>query len=112
MLLLLQGSDAPSSPVLGLVLIMAVVGAVADFRYKRAGGKRPTVKDRWLFGTPVFLVAGAIAVLDYRGENPAILGAASFDLSVLLFALWELGRWRMRRKYPLQPKAQVVAGGK
>lgn len=113
MLLLLQGSSSPSSPVAGLLLILAICGAVADFRYKRAGGKGPTRKDRWLFGSLVVLVVGAIALTEYLGaDRYGILGFTIVPLFVWFFAAWELGRWRMRRKYPLPPKMDATAAGK
>jgi hypothetical protein len=92
-------------------LILAIWGAIVDWRYKRKGGKKPSKKDRLLFLTALALVAaffGAIAVSGIEDVAGA-LGAASADFSIVLFATWELGRWRVRRKYPLSTKESVPA---
>lgn len=91
------------------VLLLALIGAVADWQYHRAGGKQSSRKDRLLFWSVVLVVGGAIAVTDYMGGDPrGILGIAAADLIIWLFGAWELGRWRMRRKYPLQQKADAA----
>jgi hypothetical protein len=111
-MLLQAPPTSSSSPVAGLLLIAAIIGAVADYRYKRAGGQRPTRKDRLLFGSLVAVVAGAIALAEYLGADPyGILGFTILPLFICLFGAWELGRWRMRRKYPLPPKTNAAASG-
>ena len=97
--LLLQSNNP--SPVGGGLLVLAVVGAIADWRYKRSGGKRPSERDKWIFWSLTGLVLAFFVVLMLMGANGHALGGALVSVAVLLFAIWELGRWRMRRKYPL-----------
>lgn len=100
--MILQTTQA-SSPVPGAALILAIWGAVVDWRYKHKGGKKSSKKDKLLFLTALglvvafFIVLGLIGVGDVAG----IIGAATVDFAIVLFATWELGRWRVRRKNPL-----------
>jgi hypothetical protein len=49
------------------------------------------------------IVAGAIILTEYTGMDPyGILGYVTLPLAIALFGAWELGRWRTRRKHPLQ----------
>src|SRR5438874_10948223 len=101
------------SPIPLLLLIASIISAVVDWQYHRAGGKQSSRKDRILFGSIVLLVAGAITLTEYVGADPrGILGFNIVPLFIVFFAAWELGRWRMRRKYPLPPKPDAGASGK
>jgi hypothetical protein len=113
-LLFFQIQSNPS-PVLPLLLIVSVIGAVIDYRYKKAGGKPSSARDRTLFLIALLLVAGFFIVLallpigddlhdPFRLER--IEGHVAVPLTVWLFFAWELGRWRMRRKYPLEKPTQ------
>lgn len=82
-----------------VLLAVAIWGAVVDRTYRKNGGRGPSRKSKWLFGIAVGLSA-AITILSVlidaeTGGSLATLMATS------LFALWELGRWRDRRKFPL-----------
>jgi hypothetical protein len=99
----LSQSQQYQSPVPGLLLIASIVGAVVDYKYKKAGGRRPSKSERILFLLVVLVVVGFIAWAD--SINPAIAGDISVPLVIFLLFSWELGRWRMRRKYPL-PKPE------
>lgn len=45
----------------------------------------------------------AIALTEFSGWDPyGILGYVIPPIVAFLFLAWEIGRWRMRRKYPLQ----------
>lgn len=99
--LIIQQGPNPS-PLPWLLLILAVVGAIVDWRYRRAGGRPSSRRDRILFWLVVGIVILLLLIIGFLGGNS---GAASVPIAVLLFAVWELGRWRMRRKYPL-PKVQ------
>lgn len=101
-------SNPPS--VLGVLLILSVVGVVADHRYKKAGGKPSSKRDKTLFLLALLLVAGFFLLLAFlpTGDDlhdpfrlERIEGQVAVPLAVWLFFAWELGRWRMRRKYPL-----------
>jgi hypothetical protein len=103
-----------NSLILAFVLVLSVVGAVADLRYKKAGGKPSSRRAKIIFFSVVLLVAGTIAALVYLGYNQESFGMITGPLAVMitvslavwLFFTWELGRWRMRRKYPLPPKTK------
>lgn len=87
------------------------MGAVVDHRYKKAGGKPSSKRDRTLFLLALLLAAGFFVLLAFLPNGNDLLdpfrlerieGQIVVPLAVWLFAAWELGRWRMRRKYPLE----------
>lgn len=92
-------------PVPFAVLMLAIWGAVVDWRYKRKGGKKTSKRDRLFFlaalGVVVafFVVWAVIGVGDVAG----MIGEATPLLAIVLFATWELGRWRVRSKSPIPP---------
>ncbi len=107
--MLLQTTSTPTSaplPLPFIALVLAILGAISDWRYRRNGGKRSSKKDTLLFLTALglvvafFIVLGLIGVGDVAG----MIGAASVDFAIVLFATWELGRWRVRRKNPLEKR--------
>lgn len=91
-------------PIPGLLLILAIVGAVVDYRYVKAGGLRSTRKERAYLGVATGLCIVVLVVFGTLGASAEALGAASVDVSVFLFALWELGRFRTRRDNPIPPR--------
>jgi drug/metabolite transporter (DMT)-like permease len=110
---MIQQAAPPSNPLLGAGLIAAVWGAVVDWRYKRKGGKKPSKKDRLLFLTALVLVGATLTLFwlvgGSQGAGPEIAGEAFVPLTVVLFGTWELGRWKVRRKYPLPTKLNAPA---
>ncbi len=104
--LLFQTQLSKPSPVPGLLLILSIIGAIIDWRYLRRGGTRPSKRDKIMFFSAAAAVVLLLVVLGMLESNPEALGGAMVDIAVLLFALWELGRWRMRRKYPLAHPSQ------
>jgi hypothetical protein len=104
-------TPTPPSPFPGIALILAVWGAVVDWRYKRKGGKKPSKRDRLLFLIALALVVVLFIVLALIGvrDVAGMIGAATVDFGIVLFATWELGRWRVRRKYPLPTKVNAPA---
>jgi hypothetical protein len=97
-----------TSPVPGIAFILAVWGAVIDWRYKRKGGKKSTKKDRLLFLAALGVVIVSFVVLGLvgSGDGAGIIGETIPPLAIVLFALWELGRWRTRRKNPLPQRVE------
>jgi hypothetical protein len=91
----------PASPLPLAVLALSIGGAFEDFRYRRRGGKPPSKRDRVLFGFVFLVVAIAYITGLSLGYSPEIFGMITIPLAITLFGTWELGRWRMRRKYPL-----------
>lgn len=100
--LLVQGS-APQTPIPGLITVLSIIGAVVDWRYKRAGGQRSTRRD-WMYFLLVVLVEVGFVVWIYVSGSPAIAGHVTAALLIFTFGAWELGRWRVRCKHPLPPK--------
>jgi|HubBroStandDraft_1064217.scaffolds.fasta_scaffold395597_1 hypothetical protein len=86
-----------------VMLVMAIVGAVADWKYRRSGGVGSTSRDRLYFGIACVLSVGLIAVLGFAGGDAGAAGGLTAYMVVFLFILWELGRWRVRRKNPIPP---------
>ena len=108
---LFQGQSNNGSPILLVLIIASIMGAVTDYKYKKAGGRKPSKRDRILFLIVVLVVVGFIVWAD--SINPAIAALAAIPIVPWLLFAWELGRWRMRRKYPLpqpeQPSAPAQA---
>jgi hypothetical protein len=95
------------SPMLLLILALAIVGAITDWKYHKAGGKPSSRTDRSLFWSIALLITGAIALTEFAGWDPyGILGNVIPGLFAWLFLAWEIGRWRMRRKYSLPQKPE------
>jgi hypothetical protein len=102
--MILETLSPPSGfPV--VLLILAIWGAVADRRYKRKGGKKSSNRDKVMFLIALVLIVALFVVLGLIGGSSAdiggMIGQASPVIAILLFALWELGRWRVRRNNPL-----------
>jgi drug/metabolite transporter (DMT)-like permease len=87
--------------MLGLILILAVCGAAVDWRYLQKGGKEPSKSDWNFLLIALGLVVALFALLAYLGGSEYGLVKAGIEVFVMLFGLWELGRWRVRRKNPL-----------
>jgi hypothetical protein len=104
--LVLFQSPSTASPIPLLLLALSIVGAIEDSRYMKAGGRPASRRDKMIFLSLVVLVPGTIGVHAYLGYNPEILAMIIPLLALWLFFAWELGRWRMRRKYPL-PKSEA-----
>jgi hypothetical protein len=94
-------NGSPPSPVHRLVLLLAVVGAVVDWRYKRKGGRRPTRLERLALAAAVYLVCLAMVFLGLRGASASRLGRMSGEWAIQIWGLWELSRFIVRRKHPL-----------
>jgi len=101
-------ATTPQNGTSGLLLILAIVGAVADWRYKREGGVKPTGRDRLYFVLASLLCVGFLTILGIRGASAEALGSLTGLFTVLLFAIWELGRWRIRRKFPFPAAPTMV----
>lgn len=83
-----------------LILAWGIWGAVADSQYRKLGGIGPAKSDRIVFSIAVTLSV-VILVLIGVSSGAAALGSATAYTLAFLFGLWELGRWRMRRKTPV-----------
>jgi S1-C subfamily serine protease len=98
--------DYNSSPMPGLLLILAIIGAFIDWRYRRKGGQKSSKRDRVLFFASVGLVAILLGILIFLGASAESVGEIVPPLAIVLFAGWELGRWRTRRKHPVGKRQQ------
>ena len=85
----------------GFILIVSVVAAIIDWRYKRRGGKKPTTSDRWMFCAACVFCVICLTGFGLMGASAYAIGLLIPDFLILLFAVWEVGRWRIRRKNPL-----------
>src|SRR4051812_8435603 len=83
-----------------LIFALAVWGGISDLRYKKAGGLRPKIAERISFGIAVFLCIGFSVALETIAAREA-LGELNLFFLVMLWGLWELGRWRIRRANPI-----------
>lgn len=108
-LLILTQQDSNPSPIPGLILILAIIGAVIDWRYRRRGGQKSTKRAVALFFAATSLVVTFLVGLAFFGESAEVIGEVTVPLAIVLFATWELGRWRTRRKHPLGQPQQPVS---
>lgn len=94
---------APHSGVIGIMVIIAIAGAVFDRQYKRRGGRKPSKQDYIYILAAVALCIALLIALGARGCTAEELGGWMGTLLMLLFSMWELGRWLIRRRYPAPP---------
>lgn len=90
-------------PTDAVLLALATWGAVADSRYRLSGGRTPTKRERLLFLTAaLLLVVPLLATLVLlKAAYPLALAFILIETGIVLFAIWELGRWRVRRENPV-----------
>lgn len=93
-----------SSAGWGLCLILAFVGLFIDLRYQERGGMRPTKKHKVYFLVALSLFVVLLVAVGIMGGDA---GGGAVYLGALLFIVWELGRWRVRRKNPLSKIKQA-----
>ena len=86
--------------VVFLILALVIWGGISDLRYKKAGGLRPKITERILFGIAALLCIGFMVALG-KIDSPEAVGELNFFLLIILWGLWELGRWRVRRANPI-----------
>jgi hypothetical protein len=103
--------EPPANSATGIMMILAIGGAVADWRYKRHGGKKPTRRDHVYLWVSALLCLFLLIFLGVRGLGAEALGSYTASLTILIFAIWEVGRWRIRRKYPVPPPMPLTSPG-
>jgi hypothetical protein len=88
-----------------LIMIWAIWGAAMDWRYIRQGGVKPSRNDKLYVMFAIGLCAALMIFAGFYLNASAEAEAHVAELFlVLIFGLWEFGRWRTRLKNPL-PKA-------
>ena len=95
--------------ILTLFLLLAVCGAIADWRYVRKGGVRPGKRDRILVWTLAAVFLGIVIFYEYRlgptGGTPKssaeFISELTFEFFALVFIAHEFLRWRVREKHPI-----------
>ena len=92
---------ATNDPVPVLILISAVIGAIADYRYTKQGGKRARGRDLVTFWSACGAIVILLIIMSMMMRNTEAIGSAAVHVVILMFALWELGRWKTRRNNPL-----------
>lgn len=79
---------------------LAIVGAVMDWRYVRAGGVRSSAAEKRNVGIAGLLVIGTALTMGFLGGQAGPIGDFVGLMIWLIFAFWEFRRWTVRRKYP------------
>ena len=72
-----------------------------DRRYVRRGASKPTRKQRLYGLAAIILCISLVAYFGARGVPAESLGALTANLLMFVFFLWEVGRWRVRRRNPV-----------
>jgi hypothetical protein len=85
----------------GIFLLLAVWGAIVDWRYRRRGGVKAGRSAKMFGLAAVGLGLAVLVFLGAWGASAYYLGSATATIGALLFFLWELARWRVRRKNPV-----------
>jgi hypothetical protein len=99
---LLQASaNVPMPNFSGIFILWAIWGAIANWRYVKRGGVRATRTDKLGGMAAVGLGLALIVFLGARGASAESLGSMTATIFALIFSLWELSRWRVRRNNPL-----------
>jgi hypothetical protein len=91
----------PADPATGFILLLAIGGAVVDWRYKRRGGLKPTRREYLCLGIAVLICVALILWMASIGRSPETLGHLTGFFLVVILGVWELGRWRIRKKNPV-----------
>ena len=90
---------APSNLGLLVVIMVCLFAARADRAYKKAGGVRPDkFEKRLLLGTVLACIVGEYLLFL---RSPGASGTLAPVLIVVIFGSWEINRYRIRRKNPL-----------
>jgi hypothetical protein len=92
---------APGQVTTAFFFWLAVVGAFFDWRYLRAGGVRPTTRQKMGFGIALACCISLLLWLALRGRSADVIGELTAMLLSPLFFFWEVARWRTRRLHPL-----------
>jgi hypothetical protein len=90
--------EAPLNPF-GLILLWAIWGAIADFRYRKRGGVKPTHGEWRGLGYACALGLGLLILLGALGATARAEGSLTALVVPLIFGLWEFSRWRIRRQH-------------
>lgn len=99
----------PLEEILILLFLLAVCGALADWRYVRKGGVRSGKRDRVLVWT---IAAIFLAIVIFYGYGLGRMGAPLESVAsstgkltsyffLLVFIAYEFLRWRVREKHPI-----------
>ena len=88
--------------LLNLLLGLAIIGWLVDRKYKRRGGVQPMPKHWMFLKIAISLSVGLTIILGVKGSSVETIAAFGASSIVVVFALWELGRWIIRRHNPAQ----------
>jgi hypothetical protein len=91
--------QAPHPLGLLILLVLSLWAAARDSSYKRAGGLKPDRFAKIALLVAIGISISCLAVLYVW--SPGAAGTLTAVLSVVIFGLWELDRWRIRRKNPI-----------
>lgn len=97
----LTNASTPSYIACAILLILSIVGAIVDARYRAKGGDKPTSRDQLYLLIAALISLSLIIASALYAVSAENLGRITSLLMILLFAGWEIGRWNIRRKHPL-----------
>jgi hypothetical protein len=87
----------------GILLIFAIVGAILDRSYKKAGGVRPTRTEKNALLIAISVVAVLLLLIANFGSM-SFLDIDAIALFIpLILALYEARRWQVRLGNPIKP---------
>jgi hypothetical protein len=96
-----SANETPPSPANGLIMLLAIAGAIFDWRYVRAGGIRTTRREWVYLAIAIGLCALLLVWRGSRGGSAEALGSLMATLLIWIFGVWELKRLLIRRKFPI-----------
>jgi hypothetical protein len=99
--LITASANAPLPNFSGIFILWALWGAIANWRYVKRGGVRATRTNKLGGLTAVGLGVALLVFLGVRGASAESIGSMTATMTALIFSLWELSRWRVRRKNPV-----------
>ena len=86
-------------------LSVPLCGWIFDLLYRRRSGARPTKQDRIYFWICIALSLALSGATAYAANNLAVAVGSGLVMLQILFTIWEISRWRIRRKNPIPPRA-------
>jgi hypothetical protein len=95
-----------SNPLTAIILILAILGAIADRHYKKMGGDKPDKSEKRGLAIAVVLSVALLIMfaIKVRPDNLSrALGEWMGQLACWVFAGWEVWRWQIRRDNPIFP---------
>src|SRR5580704_16875927 len=95
----MQATSSSQPPIILILIVLSIWGAVRDRAYKKGGGIRP---DRFEKTLLLMIIGGSILVLaGIYFRSPDAAGTLTAILTATIFGFWELHRWQIRKRNPI-----------